>query len=68
MPKGLPTVTEPVSIPVPGGEVLVTTIDPLTKKHHVVCDICKKGVRLMMYIVQGITKIKRHLAAGKAKR
>jgi hypothetical protein len=46
MPKGLPTCTEPVSIVVAEGTVLVITIDPLTKRHLVECDICKKGIRL----------------------
>ena len=46
MPKGLPIATEPVSITVPGGGVLVTTIDPLTGKHHVECDVCKKRIKL----------------------
>ena len=46
MPKGLPAATEPVSIVVAEGIVLKTTIDPLTKKHQVQCDICNKKVRL----------------------
>ena len=35
MPEGLPISIKPVSITVPGGGVLVTTVDPLTGKHHV---------------------------------
>ena len=46
MPKGLPAATEPVSIVVAEGIVLKTTIDPLTKKHQVICDVCNKKVRL----------------------
>lgn len=46
MPKAHPAVTEPVSILIAEGIVLKTTIDPLTKKHQVQCDICQKKVRL----------------------
>ena len=46
MPKGLPAATEPVSIVVAEGIVLKTTIDPLTKIHQVICDVCNKKIRL----------------------
>ena len=46
MPKARPAVTEPISIVVAEGVVLKTTIDPLTKRHQVQCDICKKKIRL----------------------
>lgn len=46
MPKGAPVITVPTSIQVAQGVVLWTTIDPLSKKHYVVCDICKKLIKL----------------------
>jgi hypothetical protein len=46
MTKAAPTLTEPTTIAVAQGVVLKTTIDPHTKRHLLVCDICKKTIRL----------------------
>ena len=46
MTKAAPTLTEPTTIAVAQGVVLETTIDPVTKRHLLTCDICKKTIRL----------------------
>ncbi|KAJ6626472.1 hypothetical protein B0H10DRAFT_2185720 [Mycena sp. CBHHK59/15] len=38
--KKVVPVTVPMDIPVDGGKLLRTTIDPRTQKHHVTCDLC----------------------------
>ncbi|KAF8909352.1 hypothetical protein CPB84DRAFT_1765916 [Gymnopilus junonius] len=46
MTKPLPAVTEPVSVSVAPGVVLLTTIDKLTQKHLIECDLYLKVIRL----------------------
>ena len=67
MPAPLPPVANPVTFSFDNGDIQLTSvIDPETKQHSVICDLCSQVIKLG--IRGSITRISQHRDGEKCRR